>query len=171
MNIFEKNKLMKNISLLFIVLILFSCNSSKEDPILSSKNEPLSSQFYGKLISQDSIKNLTLEKQSLMNTGIKSSKISGKIIETCSKKGCWMTLDTGEDTLFIKFRDYAFFVPTDSVEGKKAIVQGDLFLDTVTVAMLKHYAEDAGKSKIEIAQITEPSYDLGFTADGIIIVE
>ena len=106
-----------------------------------------------------------------MNTGIKSSKISGKIIETCSKKGCWMTLDTGEDTLFIKFRDYAFFVPTDSVEGKKAIVQGDLFLDTVTVAMLKHYAEDAGKSKIEIAQITEPSYDLGFTADGVIIVE
>jgi hypothetical protein len=37
--------------------------------------------------------------------------------------------------------------------------------------MLKHYAEDAGKSKIEIAQITEPNYDLGFTADGVIIVE
>ena len=85
------------------------------------------------------------------------------------KKGCWMTLDTGEDTLFIKFRDYGFFVPIDSVEGKTAVIQGDLFLDTTTVEMLKHYAEDAGKSEEEIAQITEPIYELGFIADGVII--
>jgi hypothetical protein len=35
--------------------------------------------------------------------------------------------------------------------------------------MLKHYAEDAGKTEKEIAQITEASYKLGFTADGVII--
>ena len=162
---------MKNISLLCLAIILFSCNNSNENPILISKSESQSYKFYGKLISQDSIKNLEFEKESLMNTGIKTSKISGRIVETCSKKGCWMTLDTGEDTLFVKFRDYAFFVPTDSVEGKKAIIQGDLFLDTVTVEMLKHYAEDAGKSEEEIAQITEPSYDMGFTANGVIIAE
>ena len=62
-------------------------------------------------------------------------------------------------------------MPTDSVEGKKAIIQGDLFLDTVTVEMLKHEAEDAGKSEEEIAQITEPIYDMRFTADGVIIAE
>ena len=162
---------MKNISLLCLSIILFSCNNTNENPILNSKSESQSYKFYGKVISQDSIKNLEVEKESLMNTGIKSSKISGRIVETCSKKGCWMTLDTGEDTLFIKFRDYAFFVPTDSVEGRQAIIQGDLFLDTVTVEMLKHFAEDAGKSKEEIAQITEPSYDMGFTADGVIIAE
>ena len=162
---------MKNISLFCLAIILFSCNNTNENPILNSKSDSQSYKFYGKVISQDSIKNLELEKESLMSTGIKNSKISGKIIETCSKKGCWMTLDTGKDTLFIKFRDYAFFVPTDSVEGKKAIIQGDLFLDTTTVEMLKHYAEDAGKSEEEIAQITEPSYDLGFTADGVIIAE
>ena len=50
-------------------------------------------------------------------------------------------------------------------------MQGDLFLDTVAIEMLKHYAEDAGKSEEEIAQITEPSYDMGFTADGVIIAE
>jgi hypothetical protein len=105
----------------------------------------------------------------VMNTGLKSCKFSGKIVETCSKKGCWMTLDTGEDTLFIKFRDYGFFVPIDSVEGKNAVVQGDLFLDTTSVEMLKHYAEDAGKSEEEIALITEPIYELGFIADGVII--
>ena len=35
--------------------------------------------------------------------------------------------------------------------------------------MLKHYAEDAGKSEEEIALITEPIYELGFIADGVII--
>ena len=112
MNIFEKKSQMKNISLLFLAVILISCNNTNENPILNSKSESQSYKFYGKVISQDSIKNLEVEKESLMNTGIKSSKISGRIVETCSKKGCWMTLDTGEDTLFIKFRDYAFFVPT-----------------------------------------------------------
>ena len=162
---------MKNISLLFLAIVLFSCNNTNENPILNSKSKSQSYKFYGKVISQDSIKNFEVEKESLMKIGIKSSKISGRIVETCSKKGCWMTLDTGKDTLFVKFRDYAFFVPTDSVEGKQAIIQGDLFLDTVTVEMLKHYAEDAGKSEEEIAQITEPSYDMGFTADGVIIAE
>ena len=108
---------MKNISLLCLAIILFSCKNTNENPILNSKSESQSYKFYGKVISQDSIKNLEVEKESLMNTGIKSSKISGRIVETCSKKGCWMTLDTGLDTLFIKFRDYAFFVPTDSVEA------------------------------------------------------
>ena len=114
---------MKNISLLCLTIILFSCNNTNENPILNSESDSQSYKFYGKVISQDSVKNLELEKKSLMSTGIKTSKISGKIVETCSKKGCWMTLDTGKDTLFIKFRDYAFFVPTDSVEGKKAIIQ------------------------------------------------
>lgn len=82
-----------------------------------------------------------------------------------------MSLKTGTDTVFVRFRDYGFFVPTDSVNGKIAIIEGELFLDTISVKMLKHYAEDGGKSEEEIALITEPSYDLNFTADGVIIKE
>jgi hypothetical protein len=125
--------------------------------------------FYGNKISIDnlsnyeSIKNLTLKK------GLSKAKIEGKILETCRKKGCWMNLNTGTDTLFVRFRDYGFFVPTDSVSGKTAIIQGELFVDTISVEMLKHYAEDGGKSDEEIAKITSPSYDLNFTADGVII--
>ena len=64
---------------------------------------------------------------------------------------------------------FGFFVPTSGVDGKTAIVEGELFLDTISVEMLKHYAEDAGKSADEIALITEPSYDVNFIADGVII--
>ena len=37
--------------------------------------------------------------------------------------------------------------------------------------MLRHYAEDAGKTEEEIMTITEPEYVLSFTANGVIIQE
>ena len=159
---------MKNIFNLILLFILLGCSSNNQKSIADSSSEK-GITFYGKEISTDSIKVFDQEKEMVMTAGSKSSKLSGKIIETCSKKGCWMTLDTGNDTLFVKFRDYGFFVPIDSVEGKSTVIQGDLFLDTTSVEMLKHYAEDAGKSEEEIAQITEPKYELGFIADGVII--
>ena len=160
---------MKNILSLFLVAVLLGCSYNHQKPEINTSLLEENISFYGKLISNDSIQVFKKEKEMVINQGFKSCKLSGKIVETCSKKGCWMTLDTGEDTLFIKFRDYGFFVPIDSVEGKTAVIQGDLFLDTTTVEMLKHYAEDAGKSEEEIAQITEPIYELGFIADGVII--
>lgn len=51
-----------------------------------------------------------------------------------------MSLDTRTDTLFVRFRDYSFFVPTDSVSGKTTVVEGDLFIETISIEMLKHYA-------------------------------
>tara|TARA_X000000950_G_scaffold10109_1_gene11157 strand:+ start:10868 stop:11446 length:579 start_codon:yes stop_codon:yes gene_type:complete len=164
MNIFGENlQKMKIILHVLLTFALFSCSSNE-----NTKNN---FTFYGTEISNDSILNFIIEKEIVLKQGLKPCKLKGEIVETCSKKGCWMTLDTGEDTLFIKFRDYGFFVPVDSVEGKTAVIQGDLFLDTTSVEMLKHYAEDAGKSEEEIALITEPSFELGFIADGVIIKE
>ena len=75
-----------------------------------------------------------------METGLSKTKLEGTIVKLALKK----MLD--ESGLFVRFRDYGFFVPTDSVSGKVAIIEGDLFLDT-TVEMRKHYAEDAVKVK------------------------
>ena len=58
-----------------------------------------------------------------------------------------MDVASGEDTVFVRFLDYGFFVPTEGAEGKRTVVEGEAFYDTLTVPMLKHYAEDAGKSK------------------------
>ena len=51
----------------------------------------------------------------------------------------------------------------------RTVVQGEAFYDTLTVPMLKHYAEDAGKSQAEIDAITEPELRLAFTATGVMI--
>lgn len=150
---------MKNILIIIASFTLICCNNTP--------NEKLT--YYGNKISLDNLSNFNEIKELTLKQGLAKAKIEGKIIETCRKKGCWMNLNTGTDTLFVRFRDYGFFVPTDSVSGKTAIIEGDLFIDTISVEMLKHYAEDGGKSEEEIAKINSPSYDINFTADGVII--
>ena len=126
-------------------------------------------EHFGEKISIDNAVQYESVKDRAFKEGSIVTSIEGTILETCPKRGCWMTMATQTDTVFVRFRDYGFFVPTDGAEGKTAIVQGDLFVDTISVRMLQHYAKDAGKSKEEIAKITEPELGLSFTADGVII--
>jgi hypothetical protein len=111
-------------------------------------------------------------KQLLADMGDKEempAKVEGKITECCKKKGCWMNIDKGDGTTMkVTFKDYGFFVPKDA-DGKTAVFQGRAYRDTVSVETLRHYAEDAGKSKEEIEKITEPQVDVAFEADGVII--
>ena len=43
-------------------------------------------------------------------------------------------------------------------------------LKETSVKQLKHYAEDAGKSKEEIAKITEPKKEVIFVAKGVLVL-
>ncbi len=87
----------------------------------------------------------------------------------CQKKGCWMTLDLGQNKeAMVRFKDYGFFVPLDS-ERKHVIVNGKAYIKTTSVEELRHYAEDAGKSQEQIAKITTPKNTLAFEADGVLI--
>ena len=102
---------MKKIIIISFSFLFFCCqtNSKKSD---SKKDINLkNSSFYGTIISEDSVKSLISEKETLKKLGSKSCKLSGQIIETCNMKGCWMSLDIGGDTLFVKFRDYAIPSP------------------------------------------------------------
>lgn len=95
--------------------------------------------------------------------------LEGEVAEVCQMKGCWMTLVTGEDeTIRVTFKDYGFFVPKD-ISGRNVVLSGVLQQDTLTVDVLKHYAEEAGKSQEEIDAITEPSVEWAILADGVLV--
>ncbi len=97
------------------------------------------------------------------------TKLTGKIESVCQKKGCWMQLDLGNgQKMRVKFKDYAFFVPKNAA-GKTVVIEGVASKETIDVPTLKHYAEDAGKSKEEIAKITQPKEEINFEAKGVII--
>ncbi len=100
-------------------------------------------------------------------------KVTGKVSEVCQAKGCWMTLVTdqpGQPAMRVTFKDYAFFMPKD-LSGKRVVVDGYALMTTTPVDVLRHYAEDAGKSKEEIEKITEPKRELAYEAAGVLILD
>ena len=100
-----------------------------------------------------------------------ATTITAGITEVCAKKGCWMTLNLGDEKeMHVTFKDYGFFVPKDAA-GKQATLTGFAKIDTLSVATLKHYAEDANAPQEEIDAITEPEVTYSFEATGVVITD
>ena len=99
------------------------------------------------------------------------TKVTGKVASVCKEKGCWMNLtdDNGKE-IFVKFKDYGFFMPLDC-EGQKLVMHGFATKELTSVDELRHYAEDEGKSAEEIAAITEPKEEYTFLANGVVFVD
>jgi len=93
--------------------------------------------------------------------------ITGTIEEVCPKKGCWMTLTAGDETMRVTFRDYGFFVPLDAA-GQNVVIDGTFQIETVPADEARHYLEDAGKLE-EAAAITGPVESMTFVADSVLI--
>ena len=111
---------------------------------------------------QELIKSMT-GKEEMITT------VSGKVATVCQAEGCWMKMDKGDGTsMMVRMKDHKFFLPKD-ITGKEAVITGTAKVKTTTVEMLKHFAEDEGKSEDYIASIKEPKTELAFDAIGVTI--
>lgn len=127
--------------------------------------------WYGEKITADGATNIAEIPAKLEKTESVDGKIKGKIVEVCEKKGCWLKLQVNDSTTaMVKMKDYGFFLPV-AAKGKTVVLDGEVKMKTTSVAELRHYAEDAKKSKEEIAAITKPGKEIRVTAKGIVIVE
>jgi uncharacterized protein (UPF0335 family) len=66
-------------------------------------------------------------------------------------------------------KDHKFAVPV-ILDGKSVAIHGLAQEKITTVEQLRHYAEDAGKSKEEIAKITEPKKEIVMEAKGVLVL-
>ena len=123
-------------------------------------------RFGEALPAQPKIVSLSELQSKLQGASSEPVVVQGKVVKVCEKKGCWLQLATDKTKVRVKFKDYSFFVPL-KLEGQTILARGILNKKTETVAELKHYAEDAGKSKAEIAKIMEPKLSYEFVASGI----
>ena len=142
---------------LFCLLTIFSCKNEIHISTFGSFNAVTDLEKFSSVIDKFSLEN------------IDNNNLRGEIINVCPKKGCWMNLKVDEDTVFVKFKDYGFFVPKTGVESKLVFISGNISKDTISVKRLRHYAEDAGKSSYEIEKIVKPEFKLSFLADGVAI--
>jgi hypothetical protein len=143
----------KIITIFLLAAIAFAAPAQNEKG--KKKDKKSNNTFGEKITKQGAV--TTNELSDLIGDKEKMAvKITGKINEVCKVKGCWMTADVGNGkSMRVTFKDYGFFVPKDA-GGKTFWAEGEVKTKTTSVEMLKHYAEDAGKSKEEIEAIKEP---------------
>jgi len=168
---------MRKIVFLGLVLLAFvACKDAKTNEKTEQETKEVKSQnmaysSYGDKIDAENVLTSAQINDKYNNLKVGDTlnvKFASNINSVCSKKGCWMRLDVGEEKeVMVKFKDYGFFMPLDA-KGE-VIVNGKAFVQETSVDELKHYAEDAGKSADEIAEITEPKKTLSFVADGVLL--
>lgn len=67
--------------------------------------------------------------------------VSGKAVDVCQKKGCWLVVSDGTSQMRVTFKDYGFFVPTD-ISGEVTL-QGVVLAEELSEETAKHYAEES----------------------------
>lgn len=85
----------------------------------------------------------------------------------CQSAGCWVKVQpTNAPALRVRFKDH-FLIPPATEINSVAYFHGRAYYDTISVALQKHFLEDAKAPQSEIDQITEPKIELNFEADGV----
>ena len=165
---------MRKILIIFgVMLSVIACKTEdKKAEVAVIEKEAVNYTSIGEEITADAAKSTAAmsEAYKAMRVGDTiNAKMIGKVDEVCQAKGCWMkiNLEDGEQVM-VKFKDYGFFMPKD-IAGKEVVLNGMAFDNELPVDELRHYAEDAGKSAVEIAAITESKRTFSFEADGVLL--
>jgi hypothetical protein len=163
---------MKTFLIIFILMIsLYSCKQKVQPAQLPIQVGSTVYDVYGAVLDAQSVVPINELASSFLTmklTDTLFTKIQGTIKEVCSKKGCWMTLDLGDEKdLMVRFKDYDFFMPLEA-KGE-VIVNGYATISETSVEDLKHYAEDAGASEQEIEAIASAELTYSFEADGVLL--
>lgn len=168
---------MKFKSLLFaaavsVSALAFAQESKKSGP--PAGNAVVGDVYGGGVASNVESKAMSVDKLSKKlkksDKKVENVVVKGKVTDVCDKKGCWLTIQTEDNSqFFVKMKDYAFFVPT-ALKGKNVVLEGSAERKVTSVDEQKHYAEDAKKPQSEIDAIKTPKEEIRFVANGIKVV-
>ncbi|HSN62291.1 MAG TPA: DUF4920 domain-containing protein [Ferruginibacter sp.] len=149
--------------LALIPVLLFSVILMAQPPKVAADKGTV----FGAKVTEEGAVSADLLAENLTVTGqTKEVKITGVVKEVCKAEGCWVRMETKEGSILVKMKDHAFLVPV-ALEGKTIVADGVATFKETSVEQLRHFAEDAGKTKNEIAEITEPKKEIVFQATGI----
>jgi len=75
--------------------------------------------------------------------------VTAEVAQVCQRKGCFLIAQDGDAVARVTFKDYGFFVPTDS-GGKRVTIVGTFDRKVISEKQARHYAEDAGQDPSQI---------------------
>ena len=147
--------------------LFMACGGEQPADTTAQTGQP---QTFGEAITTDGAVSMTEMVSKLQGVDSVKVKVKGKVESVCQVKGCWVNLhDDQAGDIFVKFKDYAFFLPQD-IAGREVVMEGYAYKETTSVEDLKHYAEDEKKTQAEIDAITQPKEELKFMASGVVLL-
>lgn len=167
--------------LLMVALVATNCNKkaqsgakyqSEEEAYKAYQSQKNDGKTFGKPVDEKGALSYDDLMKKMQNSDKVQAKLVGKVSSVCQAKGCWMQMTPQKSTasIFVQFKDYAFFMPKD-LAGKNVVMEGEAYFATTSVEELKHFAKDEGKSQAEIDAIKEPVKELKFMAAGVKVLE
>ena len=167
--------LLKKFSGLLLLALLFTaCGQAPPSETDAPANEEQEGKYFGENINMEGAIPYDQLAEKMGDADSIQIKVLGTVNEVCQTKGCWMTLVKNDGTegeeLFVKFKDYGFFVPFD-ISGRQVVMDGYAYREITSVDELKHYAEDGNESQEVIDAITEPKEEFKFLASGVLLLD
>jgi disulfide oxidoreductase YuzD len=148
-----------------LILLAVSANAQDKEKVQAAKGV-----VYGVVTNDD--KSIAAEevKSKLVNDQFEG-QIKAKVLEVCKAEGCWIKVERKDGTpMMVRAKDHKFLLP-ENIVGKTVLIEGNASVKEVTEDMRRHYAEDAGKSKEEIAKIKGSEKDVQFAAKGVKVLD
>ncbi len=96
----------------------------------------------------------------------KSVTVETRVAKVCQRKGCFFIAQEGSTTARVTFKDYGFFIPTDSA-NKNVTVQGVFSRQSLSEKDAAHYAEDLGERLGESEAGNAPTFEYHILASSI----
>jgi hypothetical protein len=155
---------MKNIFLSALLFIALGASAQKEKPPAAK------GVVYGVVAEQGSPVAPDEIAAKLVNNQYEG-QVKAKVVQVCKAEGCWIKVERKDGTtMMVRAKDHAFLMP-ENIVGKTVLIDGSATVKETSEEMRKHYAEDAGKSKKEIAKIKGAEKDIQFAAKGVKVLD
>lgn len=109
-------------------------------------------------------------KRALTDTALHGRPIllRGSVADVCSRKGCWMILGEGEEQMRVTFKDYSFFLPTDS-HGHIVLIEGIVSAVELSEEDALHYAEESTTGMNSSQEISGPRQVISMEAVAVVL--
>ena len=156
---------MKRIICFLLIIAALSAKAQDKEKVQAAKGV-----VYGQVSEEKSPVAVDELKDKLVDDAF-AGQVKGRVVEVCKAEGCWIRLQKADGTaMLVRAKDHAFLMP-ENIVGKTVLVEGSASVKTVSEEMRKHYAEDAGKPKEEIAKIKGPEKSVEFAAKGVKVLD
>lgn len=165
---FYKKSIMKKYFLSIILICVMSFAIAQPPQVPADKGSAFGAKVSTeKVLSVDELYTAMNDKKD----GDKKMELTlkGMVTDVCQMEGCWIKVKSADGKMMVRMKDHAFKVPL-ALNGKTVVIDGIAEEKIISVEQLRHYAEDAGKSKEEIEAIKEPQKEIVVQAKGILVV-